>query len=254
VSGSNERRRVRAEFARAASGFADRTKGRFDDMDVLGFCELTGVPPEGRIVGEVGAGTGNFLALFEGVASDLVAIDLTPEMLVEARKRAPGMYLVVGDGARLPFRSGSIDLFTCAQMLHHVHEPVPLLREMGRVASPEGHVLIVDQIASERFEEAVRMNELELIRDPSHAASRPPSAFRIMTEAAGLEIVREKRWEGEQRLSRWMWPGEFPDDRIRAVRDFINAKGHQTGMGFERDGDDYRFVRRRTMVLARRAG
>ncbi len=238
---------VRTEFDRAARHFVERTKGRFDHMDVVAFSRATG----GETVVEVGAGTANFLELFRDVAARLVAVDLTPAMLEQAR-RHPGLHLVAGDGRRLPLRSGSIDLVTSAQALHHIHDPVAVVKEMRRVARPGGHVLLVDQVATEKFEEAVMMTELELARDPSHAVSRPPSAYRIMARAAGLEILDEEVAESEQRLSAWMWPGEFPEERIAAVSDLIEKIGPETGMGFERDGDDWVFVRRRLMLLAER--
>lgn len=238
---------VRSEFDRAAAHFAERTKGRFDGMDPVGFSRAA----QGDTVVEVGAGTGNFLALFAGVAGRRIAVDLTPAMLRQAR-RHEGLDLVAGDGRRLPLRSGSADLVASAQALHHVHEPNAVVKEMRRVAKPGGRVLLVDQVATERYEEALMMSQLELARDPSHAMSRPPSAYRMIVRAAGLEIVDERVAESEQRLSTWMWPGEFPEERIRAVSDLIEKIGPETGMGFERDGDDWVFVRRRLMLLAER--
>jgi ubiquinone/menaquinone biosynthesis C-methylase UbiE len=238
---------VRAEFDRAAAAFGERTKGRFDAMDPVAFART--VP--GETVVEVGAGTGNFLALFADVAGPRIAVDLTPSMLKEAR-RHEGLHLVAGDGRRLPLRSASIDLVASAQALHHVHDPVVVVKEMRRVARPGGRVLLVDQVATERYEEALMMSRLELARDPSHAMSRPPSAYRMMVRAAGLEILDERVTESEQRLSSWMWPGEFPEERIAAVGELIEKIGPETGMGFERDGDDWVFVRRRLMLLAAR--
>ncbi|MGH2729309.1 MAG: class I SAM-dependent methyltransferase [Actinomycetota bacterium] len=234
------------EFARAATGFAARTQGRFDDLDVVGFARLSG----GEAVLEVGVGAGEFLTRFEGVAGRLVGADITFEMLSAARARHPAIELIMADGARLPLADGCIDLAGSAQMLHHVRRPVPMVVEMRRVVAPSGRVLIVDQVASERYEEAIAMTELETIRDPSHAASRPPSALRMIVRAAGLEIIDERIVSGRQRLSEWMWPGEFPEERIEAVRDFIAHHGDATGMEFKREGDDWAFTRRRMMALA----
>ncbi|MDQ3951578.1 MAG: methyltransferase domain-containing protein [Actinomycetota bacterium] len=238
---------IRAEFDRAAAGFAKRTKGRFDDMDAVAFSRVG----PGETVVEVGAGTGNFLSLFSELAGLMVAVDVTPAMLEQARVR-PRLNLVAANGRRLPLRSGSVDLVASAQALHHVHDPVAVVKEMRRVARSGGRVLLVDQVATERYEEALMMTELELARDPSHAMSRPPSAYRMMARAAGLEIVDERVTESEQRLSSWMWPGEFSEERIAAVARLIERIGRETGMDFERDGDDWVFVRRRLMLLAER--
>ncbi|MDQ3915243.1 MAG: methyltransferase domain-containing protein [Actinomycetota bacterium] len=238
---------IRQEFARAAGHFVERTRGRFDHMDVVAFSGASA----GDTVVEVGAGTGNFLALFRDAAARLVAVDLTPAMLAEARRHG-ALHLVAGDGRRLPLRSGCADLVTSAQALHHVHDPATVVKELRRVTRPGGRVLIVDQVATERYEEALMMTRLESARDPSHAVSRPPSAYRMIARAAGLEILDERVVESEQRLSTWMWPGEFPEERIGAVGDLIGKIGPETGMRFEREGDDWVFTRRRLMLLAGR--
>ena len=219
-------------------------------MDVVGFSRVG----SDETVVEVGAGTGNFLSLFEGHARDLIALDLTAGMLEQARLRHPTLTLMVGDGNRLPFASRSVDLVASAQALHHVFQPVPFVKEMRRVCKDGGRVLIVDQAATESYEQIAFMNELEAIRDPSHATSRPPSAFRAIVMAAGLEIVDERLFQDQSRFSKWMWPGEFPQDRIDKTRDFVERFGAETGMDFERDGDDWVFTRRRVMLLAEPVG
>ena len=246
--GDPNREAVRGEFRRTAEGFADRTQGRFAGHGVVEFAR----PQPGWTVAEIGAGTGHFLSLFEDVAGRLVAVDLTPEMLTIARARHEGLELVVADGSALPFGARSIDLVATAQALHHIARPVEVLREMRRVVRAEGRVLVVDQAATEKVEEVMAMDELERLRDPSHAASRPPSAFRTMLAVAGLEVVDERLVEVDNRLSEWMWPGEFPPARIDAVRAFIAERGAETGMDFRPDGEDYVFTRRRIMLLARR--
>jgi SAM-dependent methyltransferase len=237
---------LRDEFERAAGLFNARTKGRFDDLGVLEFARVR----DGETVAEVGAGAGNFLSLFRGTASRLIGIDLVEAMLRAGMKEAPDLEGVVADGARLPLRSGSIDLVTSAQAFHHIEHPVQVLLEMRRVMARGGRVLVVDQVGTESFEELAVRHELEVIRDHSHAATRPPSAMRIMFRAAGLDMIDERIVEADHRLSQWMWPGEFPPERIDAVRSFIERKGNETGMGFRRDGDDWAFTRRRMMILA----
>jgi ubiquinone/menaquinone biosynthesis C-methylase UbiE len=239
--------RIQAEFERAAEGFAERTQGRFDNLGVVEFARVE----PGRSVMEVGAGTGNFLSLFAEVAGMMIAADLTPGMLRVARERNPAIETVACNGTSLPFRTGSIDIVASAQMFHHIHKPIPILKEMRRVCAPDGYVLVVDQIAPENIEQAEVMNELEVVRDPSHAASRPLSAFRIMFGAAGLSIVDERVHEDETSFSKWMWPSEFPQERIESTLAYIERHGAETGMGFRRAGDEWVFTRRRAMILGR---
>lgn len=246
---TREHELVREEFTRTAPVFSDRTAGRFASLDVVAF---SGVGPADTVV-EVGSGTGGFLAEFEGKARLLVGVDLTAAMLAEARSRHPSILGVNADGARLPFRARSVGLVASAQAFHHIAEPLPVLHEMRRVLKPSGRLLIVDQVATEKAEEALAMTELDLLRDPSHAVSRPPSALRILLGAAGFVIEEEKLFESDGRLSEWMPPEEFPSDRIDRVMSFISERGADTGMQFRAESDDWLFTRRRLMVLARRA-
>ena len=245
----DRREQLQAEFERAAEGFASRTRGRFDDLGAPEFARFS----DGESVLEVGCGTGNFLSLFAGRAGILIGVDVTFGMLRRAYMEHPDVLPVQADGARLPLGSRSIDLVASAQALHHIHRPVPVVKEMARVARAGGRVLIVDQLAPESYEQAAFMTQLDTIRDPSHAVSRPRSAFHIVVRSAGLEIIDEKVHESRSRLSNWMWPGEFPEERMAAVVDFIQRFGHETGMDFVREGDDWTFTRRRIMLLARRA-
>jgi SAM-dependent methyltransferase len=237
---------LRDEFGRAAALFNERTKGRFDDLGVVEFARVD----NDETVLEVGAGAGNFLSLFRGHAKLLVAVDLVEAMLRKALEDGPDLLAVAGDAYRLPLRSRSVDLIASAQAFHHIFRPVPVLQEMRRVMALGGRILVVDQVSTESFEETAVRHELEGVRDPSHAATRPPSALRIMVHAAGLSIIDERIVEAEQRLSKWMWPGEFPPERIAAVTNFIEERGSETGMGFRRAGDDWAFTRRRMMILA----
>ena len=245
---SGHQETVRGEFDRAAAVFAERSAGRFDSLNVVEFAR---VKPEQTVL-EVGAGTGNFLSLFGEVTDALVALDLTPAMLEQARLRHRKLKLVLGDAFKLPLKTGSIDLATTAQALHHIWKPVDVLKELRRVVAPGGRVLIVDSVATEKLEEVEAMNELDRVRDPSHAAFRSPSTMKVIVESAGLRVIDEHLQEEHQTLSNWMWPGEFPQERIVRVREFIETRGHETGLGFERVGDDFRFMRRRMMLLAER--
>lgn len=240
---------VRAEFDRTAAAFADRSAGRYEAMNVVEFSQ---VRPD-SIVLEVGSGTGSFLALFDEVAALSIGIDLSYGMLEEARRRHPDHHVIQAQGEALPIGSGAVDLASCAQMLHHVWDPLPLVKEMRRAAGPEGKILIVDQIATERFEEAIRMSQLESVRDPSHASSRPRSGYLTMVRAAGLEVLDERTHEERTSLSKWMWAAEFDRERIDATRNFIERHGHETGMEFEREANDFTFTRRRLMILAERS-
>jgi ubiquinone/menaquinone biosynthesis C-methylase UbiE len=62
------------------------------------------------------------------------------------------LYLAAGDGHSLPFPNGMFAMVFCNSILHHVREPVQLLREMVRVAKPDAPLLLRDLRRPSRLE------------------------------------------------------------------------------------------------------
>ncbi len=239
---------VTSEFARTASSYGRRTASRYDALDPVG---RSGLQPGAKVL-EVGGGTGSFLSSFTGMAVIAVDLDLTMEMLEEGRRRDDRLVPVQGDGTFLPFRSRVFDLVASVQMLHHVPEPLPLLKEMRRVLHEDGRVMLIDQVAEESYEKASVMSAIEKMRDPSHAVSRPVSAYRSLLLAAGFEIESQDVVEVDDTLADWMSPEEFPTDRIEATLQMIESMGHLSGMNFRREGDGWAYTRRRLIMTGRR--
>jgi SAM-dependent methyltransferase len=235
---------VREEFERAAPVFAERTAGRFDHLDVVTFSRVGG----GETVIEVGAGTGNFVSLFAPVACRAFAVDITPGMLRVARERFPSLRCFAGDGGALPLPDRSIDLVTSAHAMHHIPDPAAVLREMRRIS--RGRVLVVDIAAPEDPGEAARHDEVMTIRDPSHASSLTPGALRDALGRAALHVVDERIVDRRGLVSDWMWPGEFPDERIASVRAYVERHWEEIGMDLRPEGDDFSYRDRRMLMLA----
>jgi demethylmenaquinone methyltransferase/2-methoxy-6-polyprenyl-1,4-benzoquinol methylase len=76
----------------------------------------------------------------------VVGVDLTPEMLEEARRRvalaaaAKKVRLQQGDARALPFDDGLFDAVTFTYLLRYVDDPAATLRELVRVVKPGGTV------------------------------------------------------------------------------------------------------------------
>jgi ubiquinone/menaquinone biosynthesis C-methylase UbiE len=79
-----------------------------------------------------------------------VALDRFPLMLAAAQRNAlqadvsDRLILARADAHRLPFPDHSFSLVISNSVLHHVRSPAEFLREIFRVASPDGAVLIRD--------------------------------------------------------------------------------------------------------------
>lgn len=106
-----------------------------------------------RIV-DLGCGTGNLSEgiLLKHTESQLVAVDLSTSILVEAAKRLekyPNIEYRNEDFNRLDFEPGSIDLIVSSIALHHLTDPEKekLLKKIYTWLSPNGILIFGDQFA-----------------------------------------------------------------------------------------------------------
>jgi SAM-dependent methyltransferase len=93
----------------------------------------------GRIVLDLGAGTGAASRAIAAVGGIAIAADAAYGMLAADRHRRPAA--VVGDACALPMRDRSLDAVVAAFSLNHLDDPVAGLREAARVTRPGGAVL-----------------------------------------------------------------------------------------------------------------
>ncbi|MEA2605044.1 MAG: hypothetical protein QOF89_6036 [Acidobacteriota bacterium] len=102
--------------------------------------------PSDRLL-DVGCGTGALLHRLSGQhpAAQLAGVDPVPEMLAVARRRLPpDVLLREGWAERLPFASDQFDVVLSCNVFHYVRQPAAALREMSRVLSPGGRLVITD--------------------------------------------------------------------------------------------------------------
>nr|WP_240479569.1 class I SAM-dependent methyltransferase [Haloprofundus marisrubri] len=121
-------------FGDAASAYFDSDAHRAgDDLATLAeWCT------DATRVLDVATGAGHTAgAVAAASAGDVVATDLTPEMVATATREfdLPG---VVADAERLPFADDSFDAVTCRIAAHHFPDPEAFVSEVARVLEPGG--------------------------------------------------------------------------------------------------------------------
>ena len=108
-------------------------------------------PPKGLFL-DIGTGSG-WIAI--GVAKynpdvEVWGIDLSSTMLKVAQKNAEEQGVssrtrfFLGDAKRLTFESETFDAVFCHNMLHHLPEPIQMVKEIVRVAKKDGAIIIRD--------------------------------------------------------------------------------------------------------------
>jgi ubiquinone/menaquinone biosynthesis C-methylase UbiE len=139
----------------------------------------------------------------------VVGLDLTPEMMVPARRLATergarNAEWMIGDVENLPLADASFEIVTCRIALHHWPDAARGVGEMARAAKPGGRVVLVDNVAPDDAHLADFLNHYEQVRDPSHHRCYSAAQLAEMFAAAGLRPVHRETLEKAIEYEDWV--------------------------------------------------
>src|SRR5713226_7799730 len=132
--------RVRDEFTRQAETFS-ASAAITDTALTQRFVTALGEAVSGSVL-DVACGPGILSAAIAKAARDVVAFDLTPQMLKKAAQRCAeaGLDNVTfreGNAAALPFANAAFDAAVTRLSVHHFDRPKRVIDEIFRVLRPE---------------------------------------------------------------------------------------------------------------------
>ncbi len=122
------------------------------------------LPDTGRLL-DVGCGGGQVALLLAArrPALSITGLDLSPEQIARARRRAAGqgerIEFVVGSALELPFADASFDVVLSVASIKHWPDPARGLAECVRVLAPGGALLVIEADRGCRLADARRFVE-----------------------------------------------------------------------------------------------
>ncbi len=186
--------------------------------------ELTGAE---RVL-DMGCGAGHTALAVAARAAEVVAVDVTPEMLavVEHLARERGVTNLVtrlADVAALPFPDSSFDVVTSRFSAHHYAEPARAAAEAARVLRPGGRFLLVDTVSPEEPALDSFYNAVELLRDISHVRNWRRSEWARMLREAGLTPDLEEPFTIDLDGASWVARMQTPPAQVTAIHTLFAA-------------------------------
>jgi ubiquinone/menaquinone biosynthesis C-methylase UbiE len=176
---------------RGARRYARAERPAFGDLDAR-LCEAWAADlAAARVVLDVGAGPGSFLAAARARWPHLVAIDVEPSAAFSARRR--GGLAVRARGEALPLGDGAVDLAVSISAIRHVADRLAALRELRRVVRPGGAVHLVElDPAADR---ARVRRHARALGSPLLRAAFAPLVLRTAPPAAAIaQLARRAGW------------------------------------------------------------
>lgn len=196
---------VRDSFSRVAANYS-RSKFHTASERMQEVLELA-QPKPGDLVLDVATGTGNTAFALAPYVRRVIGLDLTREMLDEARRVAKELNIVntdwvIGDAAHLPFEDDTFDLYTVRAAPHHFPDIHGFLAEAFRVLRPGRDAVFID--CSSPLPARDLLHEVEVRRDPSHVLSLTLEEWTEAVEHAGFTIEVAKSRELDWDYEAWM--------------------------------------------------
>ncbi|MGF1482547.1 MAG: class I SAM-dependent methyltransferase [Cyanophyceae cyanobacterium] len=149
------------------------------------------------VVLDVACGTGEFerLLLSHHPEQQMVGVDISENMLREARQKLPGAAPVsfrVASVTELPLSDRCFDVVVCASSFHYFEKPTIALAEIKRVLKPGGRAIVLDW-CRDYFICQLCDFWLRLV-DPAHRQCYTQAELHALLTAASFEICRHTRF------------------------------------------------------------
>jgi ubiquinone/menaquinone biosynthesis C-methylase UbiE len=163
------------------------------DKHVLNRVVELAQPQSQQVALDVATGTGHTAFALAPFVREVIATDVTIEMLIEGRKLKAerGIQNVefrLADAHDLPFDNDTFDIVTCRRAAHHFGDVEKSLGEMKRVLAKGGRLVIDDRsVPADDFVDAT-MNRMDWLHDESHIRQYRSSEWERMLIDAGFQI------------------------------------------------------------------
>jgi SAM-dependent methyltransferase len=198
--------RVARAYDALAGAYTAKFAGELDGkpLDRL-LLDLIASEAAGGRVADLGAGPGHAAAYLAARGARAVAVDLSAEMVAEARRR--GLEATVGDLCALPLGDASLAAAVALYAIVHL-SPDELRRfagELARTLAPGAPALLSFHVGAE----AVHVDELLGVAVSLDFVFWETAAVVAALEGAGLRV--------EARLERSPYPTEHPSTRAYLI-------------------------------------
>lgn len=218
--GSFNRPEVAAEYART---------GLFATGDDLAWLtEAAALTGRERVL-DIGTAAGHTALALAPKSALTVGLDPAPAMLRQAQRlarerRIGNLELVASFADPVPFPDEVFDLVTCRLAAHHFPDLPGALYEIKRLLRPGGRLIVVDTIAPEDDALDEYINEIERVRDPSHAHNYRLSEWADALRRFGMGYELLNQWELPLDFASWVARVGAPPTAIARLEDlFDNA-------------------------------
>ncbi len=209
-----------------------------------------------ELVVDVGTGTGHTALALAPYAREVIAIDFTVPMLEAARQLAEerqvnNIRFVESDAHTLPLANSSVDVVACRHAAHHFIDAPQAVSEWARILKPGGKLLLIDSMVSEDPTLDAFVNEIEVLRDPSHIRNHRVSEWIAMLGAAGIDAHPFRTWGIHMDVPTWTQRMRTPAENVERILHLFSTATPEVGdyLLIENNGGVFTFDLPATLIV-----
>ncbi len=247
---------VRQEFGKHAESYR-RSVVHAEGASLKRLVEL--VQPEADwSVLDIATGAGHTAFAFAPHVREVLATDITPEMLAQTVKGAAeraleNVTVAHAEAEDLPYPADHFDLVTCRIAPHHFSDLAAFVRESARVLRSGGILAVVDNIVPEGATGAY-VNAFEKLRDLSHGRCLSAREWVTLIEGQGLDLKRLEKLRKQMSFSFWAQRhGTEMQSYLRAMLDLATGEAFDF-LGPAIDNGDLVFHLEEGLFIAKKNG
>jgi ubiquinone/menaquinone biosynthesis C-methylase UbiE len=226
AEGPEKLQQVQNQFGAAAADYVT-SKVHASGEDLNWVVEMAALSGTERVL-DVATGAGHTAFALAPYAAEVVALDITQEMLTVAQKVASERHLhnirfLEGNAQELPCADASFDVVTCRQAAHHFPDVHTSVREWARVLKAGGKLVLVDSMSPEEPEIEILLNEIEILRDPSHVHNYRRSEWIAILHEAGFTVTAAREWGIYLDIPSWTQRMRTPVESVARIEQLLRT-------------------------------
>lgn len=222
MNGRSQAENVQSQFGpRAKSYLTSAVHAQGEDL--AHFAAMLAEEGAGTRVLDMGCGGGHMSFAAAPFVREVVAYDLSPEMLAvvahAAGERGYGNVLTEqGEAEALPFDDASFDWVVSRFSAHHWTDWRAGLGEAYRVLRPGGRGLFIDVVSPALGVLDTYLQTVEVLRDTSHVRDYTPAEWETALAARGFVTHATRRHRLRMEFASWVARMRTPDVMVSAIR------------------------------------
>ena len=235
---------IQDQFGRVAERYRTSTV-HATGIDLEQIVQFVQQAPGSRVL-DAGCGAGHVAAAVAPWSPEVVACDLTEEMLAQVVQLASERSLSNiqtrrADVAQLPFADATFDVVISRYSAHHWQHPLRALGECARVLKPGGRLLISDIVAPEEPALDTFLQTIELLRDHAHVRDHSVSQWEALFAQLDLTPTLVLRWALPLDFEAWVERMATPEAKVQMLKQLFDTASAEVRHAFV-VGDGYDFT------------